>query len=60
LHIDAIQFDASLFANKGDILAHTTDSVGGAVITDAAGDVLTLAGVSAADLAAHSNVLLLV
>jgi VCBS repeat-containing protein len=56
VRIDAIQFDASLFANAADILAHTTDTAGGAVITDAAGDTVTLAGVAFASLAAHSDV----
>ena len=59
VHTDAIQFDASLFANAAAILASTTDSAGGAVITDAAGDTLTLAGVTTASLAAHSSVFLL-
>jgi len=59
VHTDAIQFDASLFANAAAILANTTDSAGGAVITDAAGDTLTLAGVTTASLAANSGLFLL-
>jgi VCBS repeat-containing protein len=59
VHTDAIQFDASMFANTADILAHTTDSVAGALITAAAGDTLTLSGVTAASLAAHPGVFML-
>jgi VCBS repeat-containing protein len=59
VHTDAIQFDASMFANTADILAHTTDSAAGALITSAAGDTLTLTGVTAASLAAHPGVFML-
>lgn len=49
-NIDAIQFDRSLFTSATDILNHTTDTTGGAVITDATGDTVTLVGVTLAQL----------
>ena len=59
VHTDALQFDASLFAGVAEILAHTADTAGGAAITDSAGDVLTLSGVTRAELQAHHDDLLL-
>jgi Ca2+-binding RTX toxin-like protein len=53
---DSIQFNASLFINACAIFDHTTDTAAGAMITDAAGDTLTLTGVTAGNLAAHPGV----
>lgn len=47
---DIIQFDASLFASLQDILDHTADSSGNAVITASAYDTVTLHGVTKAQL----------
>lgn len=44
-HNDSVQFDKSLFASGADVLAHSTDTAAGVVITDAAGDTVTLSGV---------------
>jgi VCBS repeat-containing protein len=56
---DRLQFDASLFASVADILNATSDSGAGAVIDDGNGNTVTLAGVTAADLAAHASVFIL-
>jgi VCBS repeat-containing protein len=50
VHRDTLQFDDSAFHSVRDILAHTTDSPGGAVISDGHGDSVTLVGVTAAQL----------
>ena len=50
---DVIQFDKSIFQLVSAIASHTSDSVAGAVITDGHEDFITLAGVTAAQLAAH-------
>jgi Ca2+-binding RTX toxin-like protein len=52
---DTIQFDKSIFSLVSAIATYTTDSAGGAVISDGHGDSVTLAGVTAAQLAAHPN-----
>jgi VCBS repeat-containing protein len=52
-HNDDIQFDKSIFTSAADILAnHTTDTAGGAVISDGLGDTITLLGVHQAQLSA--------
>jgi hypothetical protein len=51
----AIQFDKPLFATVSDILAHTIDTVHGAVISDGHGDAVTNAGVTLAQLQAHQS-----
>jgi hypothetical protein len=51
----AIQFDKPLVATVSDILAHTVDTVHGAVISDGHGDTVTLAGVTLAQLQAHQS-----
>src|SRR5262249_21498496 len=55
VNIDAFQFDKSLFGSVSDVTNHITDSSAGAVISDDFGDTVTLNGVTAAQLAAHSN-----
>jgi Ca2+-binding RTX toxin-like protein len=52
---DALQFDKSTFQLVNAIASFTTDSSAGAVITDGHGDLVTLAGVTAAQLAAHPS-----
>jgi len=52
---DAIQFDKSMFANVSDVLSHTTDTANGAVISDVAGDAITLVGITEAQLQAHTS-----
>lgn len=49
-NVDTIQFDKSLFTSATDILNHTADSAGGAVITDTHGDTITLVGINLAQL----------
>jgi len=53
VNTDAIQFDKSLFTSVGDILSHTTNSAGSAVIADSHGDSVTLLGVTLAQLQGH-------
>ena len=57
LHNDAIQLDASIFTSVSDMLTnHTTDTAGGAVITDGIiGDSITLVGITVAQLQAHAS-----
>ncbi|WP_210161410.1 Ig-like domain-containing protein, partial [Bradyrhizobium liaoningense] len=50
---DTLQFSNAMFACAADLLAHTTDGAGGAMITDSLGDTLTLLGVTKAQLARH-------
>jgi Ca2+-binding RTX toxin-like protein len=52
---DAIQFDKSIFAGVADVLKHTADSAQGAIISDAHGDMITLTGVTLAQLQAHQS-----
>jgi VCBS repeat-containing protein len=52
-HNDNMQFDKSIFTSAADILAnHTTDTAGGAVISDGLGDTITLVGVHQSQLSA--------
>jgi VCBS repeat-containing protein len=51
----AIQFDKSIFAGVSDILKHTADTAHGAVISDGHGDIVTLPGVTLAQLQAHQS-----
>jgi VCBS repeat-containing protein len=51
----AMQFDKTLFTSVSDVLAHTTDTAHGAVISDAHGDSVTLIGVTLAQLHAHQT-----
>src|SRR5262249_47075685 len=60
VHNDAVQLDASLFANVADIFHHTTDTAAGAVLTDASGDTITFTGVTLAQLQSHPGDFLLV
>jgi hypothetical protein len=52
---DTLQFDKSIFPLVSAIASFTTDSSTGALITDGHGDSVTLAGVTAAQLAAHPS-----
>jgi VCBS repeat-containing protein len=52
---DSIQFDKSIFASVSDILAHTSNSAQGAIISDAYGDTVTFTGVTLAQLQAHQT-----
>jgi VCBS repeat-containing protein len=52
---DEIQFDKSIFASVSDILAHTSNSAQGAIISDAHGDTVTLTGVTLTQLQLHQN-----
>jgi Ca2+-binding RTX toxin-like protein len=52
---DTIQLDKSIFASVSDVLAHTSNSTQGAVVSDAPGDTLTLTGVTLAQLQAHQG-----
>jgi Ca2+-binding RTX toxin-like protein len=53
---DTIQFDKAVFSLVSAIASHTSDSSAGAVISDGQGDSVTLAGVTAAQLAANPRV----
>jgi VCBS repeat-containing protein len=56
VHNDVIQFDKSIFSSVADMLAnHTKNTSGGAVITDANGDTITLVGVTVAQLEANAS-----
>jgi hypothetical protein len=55
LNNDSIQIDKSLFASVADLLDHTSDTGAGAVINDGAGDTITLAGVTLAQLQTHQG-----
>ena len=59
LNNDRLQFDASIFTSIADILGHTSDVAGEAVIDDGNGNTVTLEGVTKADLTAHAGVLVL-
>jgi VCBS repeat-containing protein len=56
IHNDTIQFDKSIFNLVSAIAGFTSDSASGAVINDGHGDTVTLAGVTAAQLAANPGV----
>jgi VCBS repeat-containing protein len=51
---DALQFDPSIFTDADDVLSHTTEIGGSAVIDDGGGNTVTLVGVSLADLQSHT------
>ena len=53
---DVIHFDKSIFQLVSAIAAHTSDGPVGAVISDGHGNSVTLAGIAAAQLAAHPSV----
>jgi Ca2+-binding RTX toxin-like protein len=53
LSSDVIQFDKAIFQMISAIASHTSDSAAGAVISDGLGDQVTVAGVTAAQLASH-------
>ncbi len=55
VHNDVIQFDKSIFHSVSDVLAHLSDSCGGALITDGRGDSITFQDVTAAQLVKHSD-----
>ncbi|MGY3354798.1 VCBS repeat-containing protein [Bradyrhizobium sp. GM0.4] len=50
IHKDTLQFDDGTFHGLRDLLAHTTDTPSGAVISDGHGDSVTLFGVTSAQL----------
>ena len=50
---DYLYFDLTIFSDIADVLAHTADN---GVITDDLGNILTLTGVTKADLQAHTDV----
>jgi serralysin len=52
---DAMQFDKSIFADFADLLGHTADTAGGAVITDDDGNAITLVGVDLSDLEGYAS-----
>jgi uncharacterized repeat protein (TIGR03803 family) len=51
--LDVLNISSTLFSNVSDLLAHSTDAKGNAVIHADAADTITLIGVSVADLAAN-------
>lgn len=54
LQNDVIQLDKSIFTSVSDMLDnHAVDTAGGAIITDAFGDSITLIGIQVAELKAH-------
>ena len=53
VHEDRLLFDHASFSSVREILAHTTDTSIGAVISDGRGDAVTLPGITAAQL--HHN-----
>jgi VCBS repeat-containing protein len=55
VHNDAVQIDKSMFQNMADLFAHASNSAAGAVINDGAGNAITFAGVTLADLQAHQS-----
>ena len=52
---DVIQFDKSIFHSVSDVLAHLSDSCGGALITDGRGDSILVQEVTAAQLVKHAD-----
>jgi VCBS repeat-containing protein len=59
VHEDTLQFDHTIFSSVRDILAHTTDTASGAVISDGHGDSVTLLGVTSAQLHMHHDDLII-
>lgn len=57
---DALGFDHNLFADVAEILSHTKDVKGNAVITYDAADTVTLIGVTKAQLEAHPSDLFII
>ncbi len=55
IHNDFIQFDKSVFHSVTEILAHISDSCGGALITDGRGDSILVQDVTAAQLVKHAD-----
>jgi Ca2+-binding RTX toxin-like protein len=55
VHEDTLDFDQGIFKNVHDILAHTTNTTAGAVISDGHGDTVTLSGVNTAQLHNHDQ-----
>jgi VCBS repeat-containing protein len=55
VHEDTLDFDQGIFKNVHDILAHTTNTAAGAVISDGHGDTVTLLGVTTAQLHNHEH-----
>jgi RTX calcium-binding nonapeptide repeat (4 copies) len=53
VHNDLLQFGSSMFSSVSDIIGHTTDTAGGALITGANGLAITLQGVTTAQLQSH-------
>ena len=56
---DHLQFDDSIFNSVKSILAHTTNTTLGALISDGHGDSVLLLGVNKSALMTHSNDLLI-
>lgn len=52
-HEDTLLFDPASFSSVRDVLAHTTDTAIGAVISDGHGDAVTLLGIKVAQLHVH-------
>ncbi len=52
---DFLQFDKSIFASVNDLLNHTTAGSAGAIINDGHGDMITLTGITLAQLQTHQN-----
>jgi VCBS repeat-containing protein len=52
---DAVQTAKSVFQNPADLFAHASNSAAGAVINDGAGNTITFAGVTLAELQAHQS-----
>jgi Ca2+-binding RTX toxin-like protein len=55
VHNDAVQIAKSVFQNLADLFAHASNSAAGAVIDDRAGNTITFAGVTLAELQAHQS-----
>ena len=55
LNHDVLNFDPTLFANVANVLSHTHDVNGNAVITFDSADTVTLLGITTAQLSAHQN-----
>jgi hypothetical protein len=55
LNHDVLAFDPTLFASVANVLSHTQDVNGNAVITFDSGDTVTLLGITTAQLSAHQN-----
>ena len=55
LNHDVLTFDHSLFASVAEILSHTQDVHGNAVVTFDSADTVTLVGITTAQLTGHQN-----